>query len=125
MKAKFPDGDPKRAEKYICGDMNTSIIKTVKGRTILLQHDVVNPRPYSRLNTIQGTKGAFADYPPRVFVDGQKDEEWQKLDAFNEKYEHPLWKNDGRNGPQNGRPRRNGLHHELPSDGLPEARSAA
>jgi predicted dehydrogenase len=95
VKAKFPEGDPKRSEKYICGDMNTSIIKTVKGRTILLQHDVVNPRPYSRLNMIQGTKGIFADYPARVFVDGQKDEEWQKIDVFKEKYEHPLWKNNG------------------------------
>jgi predicted dehydrogenase len=95
VKAKFPEGDPKRAEKYICGDMNTSIIKTVKGRTILLQHDVVNPRPYSRLNMIQGTKGIFADYPARVFVDGQKDEEWQKIDAFKDKYEHSLWKNNG------------------------------
>ena len=95
VKAHFPEGDPKRSEKYICGDMNTSIIKTVKGRTILLQHDVVNPRPYSRLNMIQGTKGIFADYPARVFIDGQKDEEWQKADAFKEKYEHPLWKNNG------------------------------
>jgi hypothetical protein len=95
VKSKFPDGDPKRAEKYICGDMNTSIIRTVKGRTILLQHDVVNPRPYSRLNMIQGTKGLFADYPPRLFVDGQKDEDWQKIDEFKEKYEHPLWKDNG------------------------------
>jgi len=95
VKSKFPEGDPKRAEKYICGDMNTSIIRTVQGRTILLQHDVVNPRPYSRLNMIQGTKGLFADYPPRVFVDGQKDEDWQKIDEFKEKYEHPLWKNNG------------------------------
>ena len=69
VKEHFPDGDPKRAEKYVCGDMNTSIIKTVNGRTILLQHDVVSPRPYSRLNSILGTKGAFADYPPRVFQD--------------------------------------------------------
>lgn len=95
VKEHFPEGDPKRAEKYICGDMNTSIIKTAKGRTILLQHDVVNPRPYSRLNMIQGTKGIFADYPARVFTDGQKDEDWQKIDAFKEKYEHALWKNNG------------------------------
>ena len=95
VKAHFPDGDPKRSEQYICGDMNTSVIKTQKGRTILLQHDVVNPRPYSRLNSIQGTKGAFADYPPRIFMDGQKGDEWQKIDAFMEKYEHPLWKNNG------------------------------
>jgi predicted dehydrogenase len=95
VKANFADGDPKRAEKYICGDMNTSIIKTEKGRTILLQHDIVNPRPYSRLNSISGTKGAFADYPPRIFVDGSKQEDWQSIDAFREKYEHPLWKTTG------------------------------
>ena len=95
VKANFADGDPKRAEKYICGDMNTSIIKTQKGRTILLQHDVVNPRPYSRINSISGTKGAFADYPPRVFVDGSKQEDWQNIDAFRDKYEHPLWKTTG------------------------------
>ncbi len=95
VKAHFPDGDPKRRENYICGDMNTSIIKTVKGRSILLQHDVVNPRPYSRLNLIEGTKGIFADYPPRIFTDGQKDEDWQKIDAFREKYGHPMWKATG------------------------------
>jgi Oxidoreductase family, NAD-binding Rossmann fold len=95
VKANFPDGDPKRSEKYICGDMNTSLIKTVKGRTILLQHDVVNPRPYSRLNSISGTKGAFADYPARIFVDGQEKDEWQNLDSFREKYQHPLWKTTG------------------------------
>jgi predicted dehydrogenase len=101
VKAKFPDGDPKRSEKYICGDMNTSVIKTANGRSILLQHDVVNPRPYSRLNQIQGTKGIFADYPARVFVDGQKtadgkeDDDWQKIDTLREKYEHPLWKANG------------------------------
>ena len=99
VKANFPEGDSKRLEKYVCGDMNTSIIKTQMGRTILLQHDVVNPRPYSRLNSISGTKGIFADYPPRVFVDGAKDspkkEDWETLDSYREKYEHPLWKKTG------------------------------
>lgn len=101
VKANFADGDPKRSEKYICGDMNTSIIKTQKGRTILLQHDVVNPRPYSRLNSISGSKGIFSDYPARIFLDGKKkadgsdDEDWQNFEAFREKYEHPLWKKTG------------------------------
>jgi predicted dehydrogenase len=101
VQANFPDGDPKRAEKYICGDINTSIIKTQKGRTILLQHDVVNPRPYSRINSIEGTKGMFADYPPRIFfdgakqADGSKKEDWDTIDSFREKYEHPLWKTTG------------------------------
>lgn len=99
VKANFADGDAKRAEKYICGDMNTSIVKTQMGRTILLQHDVVNPRPYSRLNSISGTKGIFADYPPRIFLDAEKGaskkEDWETIDSFRDKYEHPLWKKSG------------------------------
>jgi hypothetical protein len=101
VKANYAEGDSKRGEKYICGDMNTSIIKTQKGRTILLQHDVVNPRPYSRLNSISGTKGMFADYPARIFIDGIKqadgsaEEDWQNIDPFRDKYEHPLWKKTG------------------------------
>ena len=101
VKANFADGDLKRTEKYICGDMNTSIIKTQKGRTILLQHDIVNPRPYSRLNSISGPKGIFSDYPARIFLDGVKNadgspqEEWQNFEAFRDKYQHPLWKKTG------------------------------
>ena len=50
-----PKDSPKWKERYVAGDMNSSLIKTAKGRTILLQHDVVNARPYSRLNNLQGS----------------------------------------------------------------------
>lgn len=93
--AHVPADNPKRSERYICGDMNSSLIQTALGRTILLQHDVVTPRPYSRLNLVQGTKGTFADYPPRIFLDGQSDHAWQSLDAFKGQYEHSLWKEYG------------------------------
>ena len=88
--------DPRWKENYIAGDLNSSLIKTVKGRTILLQHDVVNPRPYSRLNGVQGTKGIFNDYPPRVYVEGTKGgERWTPLADFKNDYAHPLWVNVG------------------------------
>jgi predicted dehydrogenase len=91
-----PTDSPKRKETYVCGDMNTSLIRTVRGRTIMLQHDVVTPRPYSRINMIAGTKGTFCDYPPRLYLDGQPGgEEWTTLDAQKEKYDDPLWKNVG------------------------------
>jgi predicted dehydrogenase len=84
--------DPRRKETYRCGDMNTSLLRTVRGRTVLLQHDTVSPRPYSRLNLISGTKGAFADYPARVYVDGESvHHDWESIDRFKAKYEHPLW----------------------------------
>ncbi|HEY7514462.1 MAG TPA: Gfo/Idh/MocA family oxidoreductase, partial [Vicinamibacteria bacterium] len=74
--ANVPAGSPKRSEAYTCGDMNTTLIKTALGRTVLLQHDVVTPRPYSRINHLSGTKGAFRDYPPRLFQDGQAEHQW-------------------------------------------------
>ena len=58
------------AERYVTGDLNISLIKTAKGRTIRLEHDVSSPRPYSRINSIQGTKGIFEDYPARIYVEG-------------------------------------------------------
>jgi hypothetical protein len=86
----------KRKEKYRCGDMNVSMIRTALGRTIMLQHDVVTPRPYDRINLIAGTKGTFRDYPVRLYLDGQVGgEEWTNLDAHREKYEHTLWKSMG------------------------------
>jgi predicted dehydrogenase len=95
--AHTPVDSPKRGERYVCGDINTSIIKTVGGRTIVLQHDVVTPRPADRINLIAGTKGTFRDYPARIFLDddgsadGRQHGDWQSLDALRAEFEHPLW----------------------------------
>ena len=84
--------DPKWQEQYVTGDHNTSILRTVKGKTVMLQHDVSNPRPYTRHNRLQGTKGAFEDYPPRIYVEGQAGgERWATIDSWKEKFTHPLW----------------------------------
>lgn len=88
--------DPKWSERYIEGDVNISLIKTANQRTINLQHDVSNPRPYDRLNSIAGTKGVFKDYPPRIYFDGQAGkEEYGSIDAYKNQYEHPLWRKQG------------------------------
>lgn len=59
-------GDPfykQFGNKHYRGNMNTSMIKTYKGKTIMVQHDVSSPRPYSRLHTLSGTKGFAQKYP--------------------------------------------------------------
>lgn len=56
-------------EKYVCGDMNITLIKTKLGRTILLKHDVVTPQPYSRINRLSGTEATFSGYPPRLTLE--------------------------------------------------------
>lgn len=82
--------------------MNTAVVKTQLGRTILVQLDETSPRPYSRANLIQGTEGTLAGFPTRVA--GEKlgngnYHEWiegrEKLAAIYEKYDHPLWKRIG------------------------------
>ena len=45
------------------GTMNSSIITTEKGHTILLQHGIALPRPYSRSFLLSGTKGYIQKYP--------------------------------------------------------------
>lgn len=66
---EFPKDHQRNQLNYICGDMNTSLIKTVKGRTIMVQHDTTTPRPYSRHNLIQGTNGVFAGFPNRIALE--------------------------------------------------------
>ncbi|PTX98656.1 acetylgalactosaminidase [Opitutus sp. ER46] len=45
------------------GNMNTTTIRTHRGRTIMLQHDVTSPRPYSRIHLVSGTKGIARKWP--------------------------------------------------------------
>ena len=86
------------------GDINTSIIKTARGRTIMLQRDFTTPRPYSRINLVQGSRGCFLGYgwPARLAVakkpGGEIGKEWmsqKKFDEYAERFRHPLWKSVG------------------------------
>ena len=82
--------------KYVLGDMNSSLIKTKQGRTILLQHDTTTPRPYSRINLVQGTRGTYTGYPNRIYVEGKSEgHRWQDPEDYRDQYEHPLWASKG------------------------------
>ena len=45
------------------GDQTSTLIRTRKGKTILIQHNVMTPRPYSRMYQIVGTDGYASKYP--------------------------------------------------------------
>lgn len=45
------------------GDVSTTVIRTEKGKTVLIEHDVMNPRPYSRMYQVVGTEGYAGKYP--------------------------------------------------------------
>lgn len=85
-----PD-DPRQKETYRCGDLNVSLIHTVKGRVITLEHNTSSPQPYDRINLIAGTKGIFRDYPPRIYLDGSPNEEFASIEPYKKDFEHKYW----------------------------------
>lgn len=88
-----PDNEFYDRDDFKHGDMNTSLIKTAKGKMIHLYHDVVTPRPYSRKNCLAGTKGYHEGYPSRLALE-EKGHSWLNDADYKEmrdKYNHPIW----------------------------------
>ncbi len=52
-----------KADDFRNGDHTMTMIRTERGHTIQIQHDVVSPRPYSRMYQLTGTKGFANKYP--------------------------------------------------------------
>lgn len=91
--------DSKEAKQtYKVGDMNTTLIQTEKGKTILIQHDVTSPRPYDRHHVVSGTKGFAQKYPVEgIALEPEAHEFLSKvqMDSIMALYEHPITKEVG------------------------------
>lgn len=89
------------------GQHTMTIIRTEKGKTIHIQHDVASPRPYSRMYQLSGTKGFANKYPVQGYalepsqVDESVTPDHENLsshgfvssevrEALMEKYKHPI-----------------------------------
>ena len=101
LKKEFlKDDDPRKKDPPAeMGDMNTTLIKTVNGKSIMVQHDVSSPRPYSRINLISGTRGIVRDFPFQCAFEekcfDRKAHRWfdpKKANEFRAKYMHPMWR---------------------------------
>lgn len=80
------------------GDMVNTLIRTNNGKTILIQHDIVSPRPYSRLQVVSGTKGFAQKYPNEGYAfdpNAHKFMEKAQKDSLMKLYEHPITKEVG------------------------------
>ena len=106
-RAKYPSDDWHAKTRVQMGDMNSTLVRTAKGRSILIQHDISSPRPYSRLNLISGTLGILKGFPfevgftetPGTHVSFFKDE---RKNEVREKYRHPYFKAAGEIGKKIG-----------------------
>ena len=83
-------------DKPYRGNMNTTVIKTYKGKTIMLQHDVSSTRPYSRIHLLSGTKGAAQKFPdPERVSFGHEWIKEDELKALYDKYAPPIVRHIG------------------------------
>ena len=90
---RFGKNHPLANQDYAIGDVNVTMIRTKMGRTITVGHDTQLPRPYSRINMIQGTKGIVQGYPDRIALESNSHgHNWEAIDQYQDQYEHPLWK---------------------------------
>lgn len=68
------------------GNMDMQMIKTNKGRTIMIQHDISSPRPYSRIHMLSGTKCFAQKWPLKHIAFGHKKVSDSEMKALEEKY---------------------------------------
>lgn len=83
------------ADNKFRGNMNMTMIKSISGKTVMVQHDVSSPRPYSRLHVLSGTKGFAQKYPDEKISFGHEFINKQELDILYEKYLPKLSKEIG------------------------------
>lgn len=89
------------------GDHTITLVKTEKGKTINIQHNVATPRPYNRMYQLTGTKGFANKYPVEGFalpasqlgaelsknhekLDGHSFVPKEMKDELMKKYQHPI-----------------------------------
>ena len=89
------------------GDHTSTLIRTEKGHTMLIEHNVTSPRPYDRMYQLTGTKGFANKYPTQGYAldSGEIDPEvaanHENLNAHSfvpaevrtalmERYKHPI-----------------------------------
>ena len=104
---RFGENSPEARQKYKLGDVNTTLIHTAKGKTIMLQYNVSTPRPYSRLQTVCGTLGFAQKYPvPCIALDSHGDTplEGEALEQVLTLYKHPFSATIGEEAHRKGLP---------------------
>ena len=75
------------------GTMNSALITTEKGKTILVQHCISLPRPYSRSFLLSGTEGFAQKYPIPMFAfapDSENAITGEECENITKKYVHPF-----------------------------------
>ena len=86
------------------GDVTMTMLRTEKGKTVLIEHDVMTPRPYNRMYQLVGTDGYAEKYPVQGVclrkegsekvdyqnLEGEKTYRGEALEELMAKYQNPI-----------------------------------
>jgi len=72
--------------KEMRGNMDMQMIRTAKGRTMMIQHDISSPRPYSRIHMLSGTKCFAQKWPLQHIAFGHSKADDAKMKELQEQY---------------------------------------
>jgi hypothetical protein len=93
LERKYGKEHPLVKQSYAQGDIVTTMVKTVKGNTIVIAMDMQLPRPYDNRWTIQGTRGLYNEQRNAVYIEGVSPnrETWEPFPPYQKKYDHPWY----------------------------------
>ncbi|MEI6050812.1 MAG: Gfo/Idh/MocA family oxidoreductase [Bacteroidota bacterium] len=77
------------------GNLNTTLVRTTLGKTIMIQHDVSSTQPYSRIHLVKGTQGMVRKYPNELIALGEEWADEAKMKELSDKYSPEIVKRVG------------------------------
>jgi hypothetical protein len=77
------------------GNLNTTFVRTVLGKTIMIQHDVSSEHPYSRIHLVKGTSGLAVKYPRQLIALGESWVNEEKMKELSDEYTPEIVKRVG------------------------------
>jgi len=90
----FGKDHPNAGRKYKQGDIVTSVIRTKKGKTLVINYDMQLPRPYDNRWTIQGTTGIYNEQRDALYLTERSPEyhKWEPFPPYQDAFDHLWWK---------------------------------
>ena len=101
---KYGPDHPLATQKYTQGDIVSSVVRTKRGKTIVINYDMQLPRPYDNRWMIQGTRGLYNEQRKAVYIDGVSPgrKAWEPFGPYHEAYRHKWWETPPSDGGHGG-----------------------
>jgi predicted dehydrogenase len=94
FRQRFGPEHPNARRAFKQGDIVSSVARTKKGKSLVINYDMQLPRPYDNRWMVQGTRGIYDEDRSVVYLHRRSPHyhEWEPFGPYQELHEHPWWK---------------------------------